>query len=239
MNRPQYRSIFVVSLLAAASHAARADGLVVDKIYHPYVDALEKELEYRALAQDTQPGKRNLAQVHQLSLGSAIGDRLFAEVYVIGAKNRASGFEIEAWEAEVKWQLTQQGEFGLDWGLLFEYEDERKLDAHEFSVALIAEKELGRFSATANLFVINEWGKDVVNEVETVFSMQARYRGNAAFEPGVEIYAGQDSRGIGPVLQGSIITGSRKSLHWEAGGIFGLGKSSPDNTWRFLLEYEF
>ena len=69
--------------------------------------------------------------------------------------------------------------------------------------------------------------------------MQTRYRGNAAFEPGVEIYAGQDSRGIGPVLQGSIITGSRKSLHWEAGGIFGLGKSSPDNTWRFLLEYEF
>ena len=181
----------------------------------------------------------NLAQVHQLSLGSAIGDRLFAEVYVIGAKNRASGFEIEAWEAEVKWQLTQQGEFGLDWGLLFEYEDERKLDAHEFSVALIAEKELGRFSATANLFVINEWGKDVVNEVETVFSMQTRYRGNAAFEPGLEFYAGQDSRGIGPVLQGSIITGSRKSLHWEAGVIFGLGQSSPDNTWRFLLEYEF
>ena len=228
-----------LTLLAAGSQAVWADGLVVDKVYHPYVDALEKELEYRAVVQDAQPGKQNLAQVHQLSLGSAIGDRLFAEVYMIGAKNRASGFVVEAWEAELKWQLTEQGEFGIDWGLLLEYEDERRRDAHEFAIALLAEKELGRFSATANLFVVNEWGKDVVDEVETVFSLQTRYRGNAAFEPGLEFYAGQDSRGIGPVLQGTIITGSRKSVHWEAGAIFGLGHQSPDNTWRFQLEYEF
>lgn len=223
----------------AVSGSVLADGLVVDKVYHPYVDALEKELEYRSVVQDTQPGKQNLAQVHQLSLGTAIGDQLFAEVYLIGAKNRASGFAVEAWEAELKWQLTEQGEYGIDWGLLFEYEDERRLDAHEVSIALLAEKELGRFSTTANLFVVNEWGKDVVDEVETVLSLQARYRGNPAFEPGVEFYAGQDARGLGPVLQGSIITGSRKSVHWEAGAIFGLGHQSPDNTWRFQLEYEF
>jgi hypothetical protein len=238
MNRRHCRILAVV-VLTGVGHAVRADGLVVDKVYHPYVDALEKEFEYRAVVQDTQPGRQNLAQVHQLSLGKAIGDRLFAEVYMIGAKNRASGFEVEAWEAELKWQLTEQGEYGIDWGVLAEYEDERRRDAHEFSLALLAEKELGQFSATANLFVVNEWGKDVVDEVETMFSLQTRYRGNSAFEPGLELYAGQNSRGIGPVLQGTVVTGQRKSLHWEAGAILGIGHESPDKTWRFLIEYEF
>jgi len=218
---------------------ALADGLVVEKVYHPYVDALESELEYRSVVQDTQPGKRNLAQVHQLSLGRSLGSRFFFEAYLVGAKNRASGFEVEAWEAEMKWQLTEQGQYGIDWGLLFEYEDERRRDAHEFSTGLLAEKELGIYSATANLWVINEWGKDVIDEVETTFSLQLRRRSSAAFEPGIELYAGQDHRGIGPVLQGNIRTGTRKSLHWEAGAILGIGSKSPNNTWRFLMEYEF
>lgn len=238
MKIPHCR-VFALVALTGVSHAVLADGLVVDKVYHPYVDALEKELEYRAVVQDTQPGRQNLAQVHQLSLGTAIGDRLFAEAYLIGGKNRASGFEVEAWEAELKWQLTEQGEYGIDWGVLAEYEDERHRDAREFSLALLAEKELGQFSATANLFIVNEWGKDVLDEVETMFSLQTRYRGNAAFEPGLELYAGQNSRGIGPVLQGTVVTGQRKNLHWEAGAILGIGHQSPDKTWRFLIEYEF
>ncbi len=219
--------------------AALADGLVVEKIYHPYVDALESELEYRSVVQDTQPGKQNLAQVHQLSLGRSVGSRFFVEAYLVGAKNRASGFELEAWEAEMKWQLTEQGQYGIDWGLLFEYEDERRMDAHEFSAGLLAEKELGIYSATANLWVINEWGNDVDDEVETTFSLQLRRRSSATFEPGIELYAGQDHRGIGPVLQGNIRTGTRKSLHWETGAILGIGSKSPNNTWRFLIEYEF
>jgi hypothetical protein len=231
--------IFTAFATLATTSAALADGLVVEKVYHPYVDALESELEYRSVVQDTQSGKQNLAQVHQLSLGRSVGSRFFVEAYLVGAKNRASGFEVEAWEAEMKWQLTEQGEFGIDWGLLFEYEDERRLDAHEFSLGLLAEKEFGRYSATANLFVVNEWGNDIVDEVDTTFSLQLRRRSGATFEPGIELYAGQDHRGIGPVLQGNIRTGTRKSLHWEAGTILGIGSKSPNKTWRFLLEYEF
>jgi hypothetical protein len=221
------------------SVSAQADGIVVDKIYHPYVDALEQELEYRAVAQDTQPGVQNLAQVHQLSLGTAIGPKVFAELYVVGAKNRAAGFETQAWEAEVKWQLTEQGEYWADWGLLVEYEEELPRSAHEVSVGLLAEKELGRWSAAANFLVINEWGSEVVDEVESVLALQARYRYSEKLEPTLEFYAGQDNRALGPTLQGSFRTGARQSLHWEAGVLFGLTKTSPDTSWRFLLEYEF
>jgi hypothetical protein len=38
---------------------------------------------------------------------------------------------------------------------------------------------------------------------------------------------------------GDIKFGLGKKLHWEAGVVFGLDNKSPDNTWRFLTEYEF
>lgn len=238
--KQQLRSCACIALLLlAASNPAMADGRVVNKVYHPYVDALHYELEYRLLAQDEQSGKQNLAQLQQLSLGRSIGTRFFAEVYLVAAEHRSRGYELAAWETELKWQLTEQGEYAVDWGLLLEYEDELNSDAQELSFGLLAEKELGRFSGTANLLLVNEWGEHVSNERETTFATQIRYRHNPAFEPGLEFYAGQDYQGMGPVMQGSIRTGIRKSLHWELGSILGLDQDSPSNTWRVLLEYEF
>jgi len=222
-----------------ASVAAVADGLVVDKIYHPYVDALETEIELRSVFQDEQPNLTNKAQVHQFAIGKALSDKVFAEVYMIGGKDRARGFENEAWEAEIKWQLSDQGEYSADWGVVVEYEDENTRDIQEFAVGIIAEKEFSRWSGTANFFMIREWGDDIRSEYETTLGLQARYRYSPLLEPTVEFYAGQDTRAIGPVLQGTMPLGIRKNLHWEAGVIFGLDSVSANKTWRMLLEYEF
>ena len=86
---------------------------------------------------------------------------------------------------------------------------------------------------------LGEEGDDINDEFETAFSMQARYRYSRAFEPALEFYAGQDATGIGPVFLGNINLGTRKSLNWEAGVIFGADNESPDQTFRLLLEYEF
>jgi hypothetical protein len=226
-------------LLLLLSRGVSADGIVIDKVYHPYVDALEQEVELRSLLQDEQQGLVTPAQLHQLSLGTALSDAVFAELYLIGAKTRNGEFETEAWELEVKWQLSEQGEYWADYGLLFEYEDEIDADISEVTVGFLAEKELGDWSAAANLFLIREWGRDIQAEYETALAMQLRYRLRPEFEPAIEVYAGEDTRGIGPVLQGTLRTGVRRSLHWEAGLIFGVGASSPDQTWRLLFEYEF
>ena len=239
MNTPDWRlaALALFGLLGTVS--ARADGLVVDKIYHPYVDALETEIELRSVFQNQQPTITNKAQVHQFAIGKALSDRVFAEFYLVGGKDRARGYETVAWEAEVKWQLTEQGEYSADWGVVVEYEDESKRDIQEVSVGLIAEKEFNRWSGTANFFVILEWGDDILSEFETTLGLQARYRYSAMLEPTIEFYAGQDTLALGPVLQGSLSVGVRKSLHWEAGVIFGLDAVSADRTWRMLMEYEF
>lgn len=230
---------FAVLLVLLGASQVHADGVVVDKVYHPYVDALESELEYRSIVQGEQRGLATPGQLHQLSLGTAFGSRMFAEVYAIAERPRSGGMELAAWEVELKWQLSEQGEYWADFGVLVEYENERNLDVEEFTLALLAEKEWGNWSSVANFHVINEWGDDINPEVETILALQARYRYSRLFEPGIEFYAGQNTRGIGPVLQGTFTTGIRKSVHWEAGLILGLDDKSADSTWRFLLEYEF
>ena len=50
------KAVIFFVLLCLPSLYAQADGIVVDKVYHPYVDALEKEMEYRTVIQDEQEG---------------------------------------------------------------------------------------------------------------------------------------------------------------------------------------
>jgi hypothetical protein len=226
-------------LLVLVAARAKADGLVIDKIYHPYVDALEQELEYRVLLPAKQDDFVVPAQLHRLSLGTSLGSKVFSELNLIGEKERGGGFAIQAWELETKWQLTEQGEYAADFGLLFEYEMARHDRGQEAIVGLITEKEWGLWSGTANLKLISEWGGIQGSELETVVNAQVRRRGARWFEPGVEFYAGQGTRAAGPMLQGTTITGVRRSLHWEAGIIFALDEASSPSTWRFLFEYEF
>tara|TARA_R110002110_G_scaffold376446_1_gene586296 strand:- start:48913 stop:49638 length:726 start_codon:yes stop_codon:yes gene_type:complete len=228
---------FVLSIYCCQT--AMADGLSIDKIYHPYVDALEKELEYRSIYPEAQSRSENPAQIHKLSLGTSFSDRWFGEFYLVGEKDRRGNFELEAYELELKWQLSEQGEYFADWGLLFEYENETEADIEEISVGILSEKEWGRWSGTANLHFIQEWGDDIDDEFETAFAWQSRYRYSQALEPGFEFYTGQTATGLGPLVQGAVNLGIRKNLHWEAGLIFGLDNKSPDQTFRFLLEYEF
>ena len=226
-------------LICAVPMTVHADGIAIDKIYHPYVDALEHELEYRALLPDRLATVDEPAQLHRVSLGTALASTVFAELYAVAEKPRAGGFDISAWEGEVKWQLTEQGEYSADFGLLFEYESGHNADEREFAATLLAEKEWGRWSGAANIHLISEWGEDVADEFETALGVQLRYRHSRLLEPGIEFYAAQDTLGIGPVLQGTFNTGVRRNVHWEAGLIAGLDSATPDTAWRFLLEYEF
>lgn len=229
----------VIAVVLLLPDELLADGLVVDKIYHPYVDALEREIEFRSLYQDRQRGLDSPKQIHQLSLGTSIGQNHFAEVKFVSAVTRNGDFDLGAVELEWKWQLTEQGEYFADWGLLFEFEQGIETDIHELVAGFLVEKEFGRFSATANLFLIQEWGKAVDEEFETASAIQARYRHSRGFEPALEIYVGQNSTAAGPALLGSASIGVRKSLHWEAGVMFGLDNESANTTFRVLLEFEF
>ena len=226
-------------LLFSWPHSGHADGMVIDKIYHPYVQPQEQEIEGRAIFQDKQEGMPDDMRLYRLAYGRSLNDRWFLEAYLVGASSADEGFEVEAYEFEAKWQLTEQGEYWADWGLLFELEKEAHEDVWEYSTALLVEKEWGRWSGTANLFVIAEWGSEIENEFETNLNLQARYRYSRLFEPAVEFYSGEDTRALGPVVMGQFSMSRGRRLHWEAGLLFGLDSVSPDHTVRLQAEFEF
>ncbi|PHS69039.1 MAG: hypothetical protein COB23_07960 [Methylophaga sp.] len=211
---------------------ALADSSAIDKVYHPYVQPLEREIEWRMIAADDE-------QVHRLGLGKSFSDRLFIEAYLIAKDEKHGDFSLTAYELEAKWQLTEQGEYSADWGIIVELEKQKSINAWELAAGLLIEKEWGRWVGTANLWGIYEWGEDQDDEVESVLALQARYRYSRFIEPAIEFYSGENTRGLGPVLMGDIRMGRGKKLHWEVGAIIGLDSKTPDNTWRLLTEFEF
>jgi hypothetical protein len=231
--------ICLTLLLLSGSAGLVADGSRIDKVYNPYVQLLEKEIEYRALYQQDSSAAPDGRWRHTLGYGQALSERLFAEVYLLGIDQPGQSFELEAYEAELKWQLTEQGEFNNDWGVLFELERERSEDIWEASSSLIVLHEWPRWVATVNLALIYEWGGDIDNEWETALSGQLRYRNSERLEPAIEFYQGQDTQGIGPVLTGLWRPGSGRKLYWEFGAILGTNTDTSDVNWKLTLEYEF
>jgi hypothetical protein len=227
--------VLVVIMTMLACHVA-ADGSAIDKVYHPYVQLLETEIEYRAQVEDD--GGNNTT-VHRLGLGGSLSDQMFAEIYLIGEESRENDFNLEALELELKLQLTEQGEYANDWGLIFEFEWEKNESAREFAVALIALHEWSNWIGTVNLSAGYEWGSDVDNEFESSLAAQLRYRYRAELEPAFEVYLGEGTQGAGPVLTGTQRLGGRKKLAWEFGVIWGLDDETADTTWKANIEYEF
>ena len=225
----------IVACLTAGT--ASADGLIIDKIYDPYVQPLEKELEFRTLFQaddDIQDVQR-----HSLGFGSALGQRWFGEIYAVALKSEGESLHVDTFELEFKRQLTEQGEYPVDWGLLFELEREADVDSWELTTSLLAARDFGRWTALANLDFIYEWGEHVPNEFETAAHLQVRHRTSEAAEPGVELHVGQDTFAVGPVVNGLARFGGSRKIRWSAGYFAGLGSTTPDHTARLYFEYEF
>jgi len=232
-------TVLLLGTFIAGPGVCLADGVVIDKIYHPYVQPHEQELEFRALFQNQQASVANNIRLYQMAYGRSLGDRWFAELYLVGKTSDEQNLDVEAYELEAKWQMTEQGEFWADFGMLFELEREANKDVWGLSSAILAEKEWGRWSGTANFYLSSEWGPEIRDELETKLNLQARYRYSRAFEPAVEFYSGQNTLALGPAFMGQIKISSGRTLEWEAGVIFGLDKKSPDETLRLLAAFEF
>lgn len=224
-------------LLVFVTEIAAADGVVVDKIYDPYVQPLETEIEWRLI--DQNQGVAPALQKQFFGFGRSVSDRWAVEVYAIAQRSDGESLSLDAYELEAKWQLTEQGEFAVDWGVLFELERETRNNIWEASAYLLAVRDFGKTTLTANLGLIYERGESIQNEIETNLRMQARYRLAEVFEPGIELHVGQDTTAIGPVLNGLFRPSQRRKLRWELGYFAGVSERSPDNILRANLEFEF
>lgn len=221
-----------ISLLSSTSMAA------IDKVYHPYVDGYVKELEYRATVTNDTGDDFNGVQTHKFALGYGFTDRFSLEGYVVGEKQIGDSIEIEAYELEAQIQLSEQGEYWSDWGILIEYERKRGEGVSELGVGVLWEKQIGRWVAALNLIPVYEYGESIDNGYELKGAGQMKYRLSRVLEPAVELYADEYTSAAGPVLMGKHGRGVNK-FKWELGLMFGLNSTTADQTLRGLIEFEF
>jgi len=229
------KCIITIQLLLL-SIAAFADGVVVDKVYHPYVLPNERELEWRMMSRETD----NSTQLGQrLGLGHSIAENLTIEAYLVGEKLADEDYDLQEYEIELRWMMSDQGQYWADWGMLFELEKAHQVDEWEITTGILFEKEFGKASLAVNLFAIYEWGNNIENEFESEFRLQYRYRYIAELQPAIEVYIGEDFFGIGPAIMGIHRFDRQKQLKWEAGFVTEVVHSGKDHTLRLALEYEF
>jgi len=225
-----------LSLLLSYTSTVYADGVVVDKVYHPYVLPNEREVEWRLLSHK-ESQNNNLAQ--RFAYGQSLTDTIMLELYLVGERDINDDFSLSSYELEVRWMLTEQGEYWADWGLLFEIEKVQRQKNWEVTSGVLVEKEFGRASLTFNAFIIYEWGKTIVSEFETEFRLQYRYRYLEQLQPAIELYSGQNYLGIGPAFMGIHRFDGQKQLKWDVGFITGLDSRSKGHVLRVAIEYEF
>jgi hypothetical protein len=115
-----------------------------------------------------------------------------------------------------------------DWGLLFKLERDTEVNKWETGLGVLWEKEWGKIITSANFFI----------DYETAFHSQVKYRWSRYFEPAIELYLDEETRGLGPVFLGSKKIGIN-NLNWELGFIFGFNNKIANQNLRILLDYEF
>lgn len=227
-------TVFCVLSIAFCATQAHAE---MNRIYHPYVEQNERELEYGFTLRDL--GGENVL-LNRAGIGYAWNDKLFTEVYLLTESITHEGEQIRGYELEAKWQLTEQGEYWADWGLLLEVGTARDINSHEVALGILWEKELAnRWVASANAIAEYEYGSDIKDEFETALRAQLRYRYSMAVEPAFEFYLDDQDWAAGTALMGTVKLSGRKQIRWELGLLLGLDKETPDSSLRGGIEFEF
>jgi hypothetical protein len=231
-------NVLIVAIYLFTINHACADGLVVDKVYHPYVTAGEQSVEWRLLSSETSHQNR-LGQ--RLGYGFSLADNMTLESYLIAERNQNQDFELQAFETELRWMLTEQGQYWADWGLLFEVElaDRNGGRNYEVTSGVMFEKEFDKTSLTVNAFIVQEWGQTVPTEIEFELRGQYRYRFRPEIQPAIELYTGENFVGIGPAIIGLKRFDGKKQLKWEVGFISEIAHDGKDHSLRLALEFEF
>jgi len=226
-----------INSMAFAALMAAGNALAVDKVYHPYVEPLERDLEYRVTGFNDGDGRAD-TQVHRFGVGYGVNDRIAIDTYFIGTKDGGDTLKVEAYELELLWQLNDQGAGWLDTALQFELEHAEG-DYNELSVGFISEKEISNhWSAAANFIAHYETGPQPKDDFEGEMAVQIRYRFAPQFEPAVESYWDENFIAIGPAAVGVLALDEHNRLKWEAAALQSTKQTWAHRIFRLSLEWE-
>lgn len=227
----------------------------VDKIYAPYVEAGEWEMEYFGHRSVDRDGSKNNAQVHEFSLEHGVNDWWQTEFYAILQKEPGDNVDFDAVEWENIFEFTRPGEYWVDTGASLAYEwtpDGDQADALE--ARLLFAKNIGMTTNIFNISLEKEVGGGTQDDLEAALLWSSRYNYSPYFQPGFEIQSEMgevnDSGSfeshehyVGPFAYGVIPfemedDGKEEGLQYRLGYLFGISDAASNGQLVMQLEYE-
>jgi hypothetical protein len=244
-------SVFVLgaAAIAGALLLATAPGAkAAHVIYSPNVHQGEMSLEYRAHRDIDSAADKDGAQQHKLELEYVPTARWKTAVLAEWEQEPGGAFKATEVAWENIFQLTESGQHWADLGILAEYAQSTRGGGAVLELGLLAEKRLGKHTATLNLVGERSLAG---GETELEYAFGWRYEIDEVFEPGIEVHGELgDWSAPGSVHAHSHSAGPSLSGEWEApwgdgelkytaAVLFGLTGTAPDSTMRLQLEWEF
>ncbi len=220
------------------------------KVYSPNVVKGENEIEYRGFRDFDDDSSSDGTEKHNFGVGRGFTDFWFSEIYTVYEKAPGGSYEHDAIEWENRFQLTEQGKYWADFGLLIEYEATRHGNPDELVIAPIIEKTFDRWVGTVNLFFETEVGNGRSSGTKFEYAARLKYLLNPRFEPAIEAFGepgkfnhfgsfNEQEHWAGPAFYGSVGLGGTRKLVYSAAYLFGETSVSSDNRAILRLEYEF
>ncbi len=219
------------------------------KVYSPLVVKGENELELRAYnAWGTNPVS-GAKQALKLAFGHSFTDWWATELYATAEQEPGESLKLEEFEWENRFQLTPQGKYWVDVGLLNENEIPRfSRDPYEIKFGPTFSKDFYRFTALLNLLATHQYGTHAASGVGLEYRARLEYRWRRIFSPIIEAYGqpagrignyGRPRNAIGPGVTGQFPLGGGKSLRYGAVALLSTSGKAADTTVVLRLEYEF
>jgi len=221
-----------------------------NKIYSPYVEYGEFELEYRGHATTDKRAAKDKNEKHKIEIAYGISE--YWSSGLIGVWNKKPGsareYTATAWENII--QLTDQGQYWLDIGVYLEYVLASKTNsADKVEVKLLLEQPGIKFTNTANIVLERQVGSNSNDATELEIFWRTKYRWKKAIEPAIEIYSkfgelgksvkfDDQKHSIGPVIMGEFAAGNESKFKYEFGYLIGISDAEADSTWKWVIEWE-
>jgi hypothetical protein len=236
---------FFTALLVALSSTS---SWALDEIYSPNVEQGEVSLEYNGSRTFDHDSGKNNEQEHELALEYGVNSRWEVEASAGFEKEPDASVQLQDYEIENRFQFFEQGANWLDSGLLVAFDDgTHHTDSDNLEVKLLLQKDIGRFSNTANIGFDQAVGKNSTSTggPDYVFLWSTRYRYSELAQPGFEIQSDlgqhaelqhfdEQEHYVGPALYGRLFG----NVHYETAYLFGVTTASAQSAARVLLEYE-
>jgi FTR1 family protein len=246
--------VVVVLLLATGITAALilpTPASATQKVYYPTVNQGEVEAEFLGHYDSDNNPALDKGQKYKFELGYGVTNFWMTEAVVEVEKAAQDKTRLDSFEWENIFQLTPQGKYWLDAGVLASVEfPANSGQPHVFEFGPLLQKQFGKMLNTANLVFVKETGSNAHAPLQATYAWQTKWLVSPYFEPGFEAYGDfgdvnkwgirrDQTQQAGPAVFGSFNMGPGQKLRYEAGLLFGLNAATPGASLKWLLEYEF